>query len=296
MRFSIIVPTRDRVALLAGSLGAIGNLDYRRSEFEVIVVDDAGRRPATLAGLPAPPALEASVLRLDENGGPAAARNLGAGRAQGDYLLFIDDDCSPQPDLLRQLDLALIESPDAVVGGRVEFSPRRSLAATVSQAITDTVYGHFNPDPRNARLLTGPCLAIAAREFRSLRGFDPSYRTYEDHDFCNRCRSRGLRLVYARDAVVVHRSTSGLWRFLKRHHAYGRGAYRFHHAKAVRAGKRLELEPSGFYLNLLIAGWRGSTPLRGTAVAALIALSQMASSLGFLSAWCAAQSSTGRST
>lgn len=294
MRFSIIIPTRDRIELLSGCLRALGELDYSKSEFEVIVVDDAGASPAGPDTLPTPAGVAIRFLRLDENGGPATARNYGAGHAAGEYLLFTDDDCYARPDLLRQVDRALAESPDVLVGGRVEFVPRQNLVAAASQAILDTAYGHFNPDPGNARFFAGPCLAIRAGKFHALGGFNPSYRTYEDHDFCARCRREGVRLVYVSEAEVAHHSSRRLRRFWRHHYQYGRGAYRFRRAEAARAGTTLSLEPAGFYLRLLAAAWRRATPLRGTAVAALVALSQIASGAGFLREWLSAQTWNGR--
>ncbi len=295
MRFSIIIPTYDRIELLSGCLRALGELEYPRSEFEAIVVDDAGARPAGPGALPTPAGVAVRFLRLDENGGPAAARNLGARHAAGEYVLFMDDDCWARPDLLRQFDRILTESPLVLVGSRVEFVPRQDLVAAAAQAIMDAAYGHFNPDSRDARFLAGPCLAIRASRFHALGGFDPSYRTGEDHDFCSRCRSEGVRLVYASEAEVLHHSSRGLRRFWKRHYLYGQGSYRFHKAEAARAETAFRLEPAGFYLRLLTAGWRRSPPLRGTAVSALVALSQIASGAGFLSAWRSAQGSNGRS-
>ena len=295
MRFSIVIPTYDRIEMLSECLRALGEIEYPRPEFEVLVVDDAGARPAAPGALPTPAGVTIHFLRLDENGGPAAARSLGARHTAGEYLLFMDDDCRARPDLLRQLDRVLNESPDVLVGCRVEFVPRQDLVAAASQAIMDTSYGYFNSDPGDARLFAGSCLAIRASRFHALGGFDPSYRTYEDYDFCTRCRSAGVRLVYASEAVVLHYASPGLRRFWIRHYLYGHGAYRFHKAKAARSGTSLHLGPAGFYLRLLTSGWRRSTPLRGTVVSALVALSQIASGAGFLSEWRSAQSSNGRS-
>lgn len=294
MRFSIIIPTLNRIESLSGCLGAIGEIDYPRSEFEVIVVDDASPRPAG-PGVTRPPAgVEVRFLRLEENGGPAAARNLGARHAAGEYLLFTDDDCRARPDLLRQLDRILTELPDALVGTRIEFVPRRHLAPAATQAIMDTVYRCFNPDHRDAHIFAGPCLAIRASRFHAVGGFDESYRTYEDYDFCVRCRNQGVRLVYASEAEVVHQTSPDLWRFWRRYYHYGRGAYRFHKAEALREGSSFHLGPAEFYAHLLAAGWRRSTPLRGTAVAAMIAISQIASAAGFLSEWRSAHGSNER--
>jgi GT2 family glycosyltransferase len=296
MRFSIVIPTRDRIELLAVCFRALGELAYPKAAFEVIVVDDAGARPAGPGVVPTPEGIAIRFLRLSENGGPAVARNHGACQAAGQYLLFMDDDCVPRPDLLCQFDRVLTRFPNGLVGGRVEFAPRTHLVAAASQAMLDAAYRYRNPDPWNARWFAGPCLVIPAAAFHALGRFNPSYRTYEDHDFCARWRRQGGRLVHAPEAVVVHRSSESLSLFCRRHYHYGRGAYRFRSAEAGRTGSALRLEPAGFYVHLLTSAWRCASPLGGAAVAAVVAFSQVASGAGFLNEWRSAQTSNGRNT
>ena len=84
---SVIIPTRDRVALLKEAIESV--LAVRRDgfELEVIVIDD-GSTDATpeIAGT-------YPVMFLRTEGiGVSAARNVGIAAAHGDFLAFIDDD------------------------------------------------------------------------------------------------------------------------------------------------------------------------------------------------------------
>jgi glycosyltransferase involved in cell wall biosynthesis len=106
LRFSIVVPTRNRAVLLERCLLALGELEYPRDEYEVLVVDD-GSEPgmegvvARFAG-----ALRVRCLRA-EGGGPAAARNMALRVAEGEYVAFTDDDCRPDAGWLRAFDRAI---------------------------------------------------------------------------------------------------------------------------------------------------------------------------------------------
>ena len=85
--FSVVIPTRNRAALLQSTLDSVWT--QRSSDFEVIVVDDGStdETPAVLARHQ--PRLK-SVRQSQK--GPAAARNAGARQARGKYLAFLDSD------------------------------------------------------------------------------------------------------------------------------------------------------------------------------------------------------------
>src|SRR5204863_3960920 len=91
-RSTIVVPTHERPAALAACLESLVALDYPREDFEVVVVDDGGRTPLEPLLDPVRNRLDVRLVR-QERAGPAAARNAGAEHAQGDLLLFTDDDC-----------------------------------------------------------------------------------------------------------------------------------------------------------------------------------------------------------
>src|SRR5258705_2165999 len=95
---SIVVPTFARPAQLRRCLEGIARLEAGTSSFEVIVVDDGGPEPLDTLVASSADGLDIRLIR-QPRGGPAAARNAGAALARGVFLAFIDDDCTPAPDL-----------------------------------------------------------------------------------------------------------------------------------------------------------------------------------------------------
>ncbi len=283
--FSIIVPTHDRIDQLALCLGAIRQIEFPRSDCEVIVVDDASRIPAE--ALSTHQATEVSVrfVRTDTNQGPAAARNLGARHARGRYLAFTDDDCLPPPDWLQKLRNSLETTPASMVGGPVASGSPNSLCSAASAAILEAVFRHYNHDHRNARFLTTANLALPAGLFSQIGGFNPEFRTSEDREFCARWLREGFPLLYAPEAVMVHRDQSNLRGFWRRHFNYGKGAYRFRARSASREGEAVKLEPLAFYWLLLCFPFSKGFGVKTTLTAFLVLISQLASALGFLSEW-----------
>ena len=61
---------------------------------EVIVVDDAseGDIPAVINAIPWPSNLGPQYIRLEQNRGPGAAREVGRKQAQGDFICYLDSD------------------------------------------------------------------------------------------------------------------------------------------------------------------------------------------------------------
>src|SRR5205814_3039625 len=91
-------------------------------------------------------------------------------------------------------------------------------------------------------------LAVPAVGFRAVGGFDPTFRTAEDRDFCSRWVESGLQMSYEPRAVVEHANPLTLGSFVALHFAYGRGAFRYHRAQR-HGGRPVRVEPS-FYLAL----------------------------------------------
>jgi GT2 family glycosyltransferase len=260
--FSIVIPTFDRPERLSDCLAAVGRLDYPREGFETIVVDDGSSRPVELG-----PGVR---LERQANAGPGPARNRGAAVARGRWLAFTDDDCEPEPDWLRALEVRFAEGADAVVGLTVNALPDNRYA-TAGQLLSDFLHGYYNRDPADARFGASNNLAVERAAFLAAGGFDETFgRTAsEDRELVHRLRVRGNRLAYAPDANVRHRHRQDLRGFWRQHYGYGRGAVAFRE----RAGA-VPLEPLAFYSGLMRSG-----PPR---LAPLLVLTQAANTAGFV--------------
>ena len=280
--FSVIVPTCNRGEQLGVCLRALWALDFPGSGYEIIVVDDASAVAAEESVSGVGGGVRTSFVRLPRNEGPAAARNHGARQAKGRYLAFTDDDCRPAPDWLKLLKQCAESAPGRAIGGRIVDEHPERVCSAASQAIFDAVYGYYNADRRNARFFASANLAVPAGLFREAGGFDPAYRTSEDREFCARWLRRGYGLVYVPEAVVVHDTPAGFWKFCRRHYHYGEGAYRFRRQQALEESAPLRLEGQGFYRRLLRSPFAQAPLPRATLTAALVLISQIASALGFV--------------
>ncbi|MBA3243333.1 MAG: glycosyltransferase [Acidobacteria bacterium] len=277
--FSLIVPTYERPAQLASCLGALARLDYSPERFEVIIVDDGSAVAPASVVEQFRESLDVS-LYSQKNSGPASARNFGAQHARGAVLAFTDDDCEPDPLWLRALAARFARTPDRIVGGRTLNALPLNLYSETSQTIIEAVYAHFNADPEDARFFASNNLAIPAGLFRELRGFDETFNTSEDRELCDRWLARGFRMTYAPEAVVRHSHVLTLRSLWSQHFGYGRGARRFHHARATRGEGRFKPDMD-FYLKLLRASSSQTRKTRAAQLTALLLWSQLANTAGF---------------
>ena len=109
-RFSVVIRTHNRAALLRGALQSVANQTYQN--YEIVVVEDG---PPTAQKM-----IEAEFAHLPltyhatgQKVGRSKAGNLGLSMATGDYLNFLDDDDYFYPDHLEQMAAQTAQHPDA---------------------------------------------------------------------------------------------------------------------------------------------------------------------------------------
>ncbi len=282
--FSVIVPTCKRPRQLDCCLGALSALDYPRERFEVIVVNDGGERALEEVVDKFKSLLNIRLLN-QENAGPAAARNSGAGQANGTFLAFTDDDCAPAVNWLSAYAQRFSETPECLIGGRISNQRSSNVYATTSQLIIDMVCQLYNRAANRARFFSACNFAVQARLFLDLGGFDPAFRISEDRELCDRWLSRGHQMVYAPEAINYHNDyLASMAGFCKRYFAYGQGAYRYHKIRALRNSGTPQ-EEVGFHANVgnwLFYPFKHLKGRQAWTASALMTLWQLSNTAGFV--------------
>lgn len=277
--FSVIIPTHERPAQLATCLQALARLDYPLERFEVVVVDDGSAHSPEAVIEEFQGQLDVRLL-TQKNTGPAGARNLGATHARGEFLAFTDDDCTPSVGWLRAFASCFAEDPDCLVGGRTLNALTLNPYAETSQIIIEVVYAHYNVNGDDARFFASNNFALPASRFRELKGFNESFQTSEDREFCDRWLMRGFRMRYAPEATIHHAHDLTLHSLWRQHFGYGRGALRFHRARSENGRGSLKPELS-FYLKLLRASAYSPRKTGALRLTALMFWAQLANAAGF---------------
>jgi glycosyltransferase involved in cell wall biosynthesis len=282
--YSVVVPTYQRGTALERCLHALASQTLERDRFEVIVVDDGSIAPPRAAVARASALLDVRLIE-QANAGPASARNAGARAARGEYVVFTDDDCRPDPGWLRASDLSATRHPGCAIGGRVVNALGDGLYSSASQLLIEFLYDYFNVDVEGGRFFITSNQAQPKRSFHAIGGFDVTFplAAAEDRDLCDRWREAGLAMVYCDDAIVHHAHALGLHSYCRQHFNYGRGAYHLHRARARRGERPLRVEPPRFYSRLVGYPFGRGEGARAVPLSALMALSQGAYVLGYVS-------------
>lgn len=276
--FSIIIPTYNRPLELVNCLDRLAQLNYE--EFEVIVVDDGSFQSLQPVITPFQSQLQLTLIE-QTNQGPSAARNAGAKIAKGEYLAFTDDDCLPTPTWLTALAQGLDINPNHLVGGKTLNALPNNLYASSSQGIIDVVYDYYHQDAKLLRFFASNNFAVSRVAFNNLGGFNETFWTSEDREFCDRWLQAGYSLAYIPEATIFHAHNLNLSSFWQQHFNYGRGAFRFYQIRVQRGLEGLKVEPQ-FYGALLCYPFSSRFPIKFVVLfPILLFIAQLANLCGF---------------
>ena len=280
--FSIIVPTYDRPAALRDCLEALAS-QTTEVPFEVIVVDDGGS--VDLSAVVGQFRTRLNLVMLTcVNGGPGRARNLGARRATGSRLIFLDDDCCPKPEWLERWMLAHQREPQAVIGGCTVNTLQTNPYASASQLLIDYLYDYYGSLRSPGRFFTSNNLGVPRSCFFQVGEFDAGFRQAagEDREFCQRWSWSGRPLIYDPSIVVGHAHPLCFRRYLNQHFRYGKAARRCWKLRRQQMGGRFVIEPPAFYFKLLAYPvTRHGLSLRALKLTLLFMLAQGSNLLGY---------------
>jgi O-antigen biosynthesis protein len=211
---SVVVCTRHRPAELERCLVGLRQLDY--PHYEVIVVDNTPgdenvSRLAEAAG---------ARLVVEATVGLSRARNIGARKASGELVAFIDDDAFAQPTWLGAHAAAFGDPSVAATTGRILMTSSATAAAQAWEAVEDLGDAPFRVDRTSPHWFeqanfggvgVGPNMVFRSVLFEHGWGFRESLGLGEgerplgeEHYAFFTLLSEGHVIAYLPDAVVYH--------------------------------------------------------------------------------------------
>jgi len=213
-RVSIVIPTRDRVGLLRQCIESVRSRStYPNLDF--LVVDNDSKDPETLAYLAT---YGGRVVRYPHRFNYARIMNLGAWCADGDLLLFLNNDTEVlAPDWIECL-IEHAQRPEVgAVGCRLFYpsgAPQHegvivNYAGGAAGNVDHGGWWGFGDVVRNCSAVTGAVTMMRPSVFHEIGGFDERLRVaFNDVDLCLRVRQAGYDVVYTPYATLYHHESA----------------------------------------------------------------------------------------
>lgn len=233
---SIIIPSKDNVPMLKQCLSSIRSQTQYKN-YEIIVVDNGSTAKnreilntyADLYGI------HYHYEKLEFNFSHMC--NLGAGKAEGDYLLFLNDDIEiTQKDWLERLLGQAMQHHCGAVGAKLLYphTQRIQHVGIANLKMSPSHYLREQPDDiiyyygrnrleYNCLAVTGACLMVDRQKYREVGGFEESLAvTFNDVDLCFKLYEAGYYNVVRNDVCLYH------------HESVSRGLDTFDEGKMLR--------------------------------------------------------------
>lgn len=191
---SVVIPTQGRFDSLTRALESVRAQDYS-GKIELIVVDDAADPPSPTLGQ------SVKTVRFATKRGACAARNEGAKLAQGEFLLFMDDDAvlTGVTDLTRAVAWFTANRKVGVVGFRQLMSDGRPHYMQPVDAETPVRTGLF---------FSYGCL-VRRSAYEAVGGMNEQFGYYyEEVELSLKLFAAGYEVLYDPRIAVIHHEDS----------------------------------------------------------------------------------------
>jgi glycosyltransferase involved in cell wall biosynthesis len=198
---SVVVPTRDRAALVGRAVRSI--LAQTWPHLEVVVVDD-GSTDDSRARLQAIADPRLRVVAHARPAGPGAARNLGIQAVRGEWVAFLDSDDEWLPDRL-EADQARLGAPDGRDATVVYCQATwRGSEPERGRIVPDLLHEGDVLDPLlDGWMLTTSQFSVRRRALLDTGGFAADIPAGQDRDLLLRLAAAGARFVAVPRALVI---------------------------------------------------------------------------------------------
>ena len=210
--FSIIVTNWNGKHHLDECLTSLKELDYPLELIEIIMFDNGSEDGSVEHVRKKYPFV--SIMTSQRNIGAVGAYNTAARQAKMDYLIFLNNDTRVDPDWLGEVAKGF-NNDVAVVASKIMNYYKREIYDSAGGRISFIGRGYdFNhgrldtheTEPRYTPYACAAALAIDARTFKEIGGFNDTYFIYEDEvDLCWKVWLIGKNVLYVPKAVVYHK-------------------------------------------------------------------------------------------
>lgn len=217
-KVSVVIPTRNRVDLLATCIAGLEATNY--PSLEVIVVDNDSDDPATLEFLAGLPNKGMRVIRHSGAFNYSAINNRAVAEATGELLCLLNNDIEMlDPNWLAIMATQALREDVGAVGAQLLYPDGRiqhagvvigvgNAAGHAHRFLKPNKEGYFRRHmlPQFVTAVTAACLVVRRDKFLAVGGLDETNFpvAFNDVDLCLRLNQRGWQSFYEPRAVLIH--------------------------------------------------------------------------------------------
>ena len=211
LSLSIIIPSYNSIKTIDKCLSSIFNSRY--NNYEVIVVSDNSNDNSDNIIKKYP----CKLIKLNKNVGAAAARNIGAKKAKGNILVFLDSDVIIKNNALKIINNNFKNNNINLIQGIYSHTPNyKNFTTQFLQS--HTCYYLFTNNLKFTQSLCTCFLSIRKKLFLEVNGFDENFYSSnsEDEDLGYRLIEKGYVIPIERRLNAIHDIDISLIDFIKR--------------------------------------------------------------------------------
>ncbi|NJO01955.1 MAG: glycosyltransferase family 2 protein [Bacteroidia bacterium] len=261
MEISVIIPSYNGAHKICHTLRALAlqSLKAQGTDFEVLVVVD-GSTDHTREVL-SQSDFDLPNLRIlyRENGGRAVARNTGARAAQGDLLVFFDDDIRPIPQCLEMHRQHHQQKPRTIlVGNPLEDESRthtdiQRYKLHLSRKWVEPLRQNEGLLDEERLFLTAANFSLSKETFFQLNGFDEALRDAEDFDLGFRAMQQHIPIYFNIDLIGWHDEPVSCQSFIRRGRQYVNAHHylKNHRPELYGQWKHYDFKPVGIFKKII---------------------------------------------
>lgn len=209
---SIVMPSYNRRDRLEKVVQHIAKQTYPKELVELVIcLDGCTDDSATILRQIQPEFPFKLVILEQPQTGPAAARNNAIKVAQGELILFLDDDVFPVPELIKTHVQHHLNNHDIVVIGTMEPPADfdRPFWVRWEEEMLDKQYREMIAGEWEAtwrQFYTGNC-SLRRQWLNQIGGFNESFKRAEDIEMALRLEDEGLKFIFEPKAIGYHYAT-----------------------------------------------------------------------------------------
>jgi glycosyltransferase involved in cell wall biosynthesis len=213
--FSVVIPSFNNAATIGSAIRSV--LRQTRSDFELIVVDDASTDATRHLVEGFLDDERVTLVTRDVNGGQSAARNTGITRARGTFVCFLDSDDLWLPAYLEMMAKTLETTPHAAVAYTDAWVLYDGLGRILRRTAMEAYRPSVTPVDPAAFLLAlleyGNFVyySITARRdaLQGVGGYDEALRGAPDYELWLRLCAAGHLFVRCSETLGIYRRRQG---------------------------------------------------------------------------------------